>query len=178
MDIEKAITTFGTEAVLRYRTMAQGRYDNEVPTSFLRAYVAQRLYDQFARTIHIERPYIALALDLGLQVTPDLISATRTQCANLAVYENGRPTAVIEMEIFDSSAPLPGLRFSLDRAKFLARDGGVQILVGFMICPIVVSLEARIERLHDAFGGNMYIGERQLSGDGRWEWCFASASVR
>jgi hypothetical protein len=46
-----------------------------------------------------------------------------------------------------------------------------------MICPIIVSLEARIERLHDAFGGNMYIGERQHSRDRQWQWCFACASL-
>jgi hypothetical protein len=40
-----------------------------------------------------------------------------------------------------------------------------------------VSLEARIERLHDAFGGNMYVGERQHSRDRQWQWCFACASL-
>jgi hypothetical protein len=46
-----------------------------------------------------------------------------------------------------------------------------------MVCPIILSLEARIERLHDAVGGNLYVGERQKSRDGQWEWCFACASI-
>jgi hypothetical protein len=65
----------------------------------------------------------------------------------------------------------------LDKAQILARFAKLRILVGVMICPIIVSLEARIERLHDAFGGNMYIGERQHSRDRQWQWCFACASL-
>ncbi len=99
MDIERALANCGTAAVLHYRAMAQTRYDNEVPESFLRAHVAQDLHERFARTIHVERPYTALALDLGLEITPDILSMMGTHCADLAIYENGRPSSVIEMEI-------------------------------------------------------------------------------
>lgn len=178
MEIEKAVATFGTEAVLRYRAMAETRHDNEVPESFLRAHIATRLHEQFGHAVQIERLYTALAFDLDLPITRDIISAMGAQRADLAIYENGRPTAAIEIEVFDSRQPLPSTGTALERAQMLARHSGMRIFVGLMICPIIVSLEARIERLHDAFGGNMYVGERQRSRDGQWEWCFASASVR
>jgi hypothetical protein len=159
LDFEKAVVEFGTEAVLRYRTIAEARHDNELPESFLRGFVAMRLHERFGCQVHVERLYTAMALDLGMPITPDLVNVLGAFRADVAVYESGRPFAVIELKIFDAASPLPSVGLELDKAQILARFAKLRILVGVMICPIVVSLEARIERLHDAFGGNMYIGE-------------------
>ncbi len=178
MDIERAVVAFGTQAVLRYRTLAAPKYDNELPKSFLRGFVAERLYERLRCQVHVERLYAAIALDLGLPMTPDLISALGDARADVAIYEGGRPSAVIALDVFDAASPLPSIGRELDKAQILARSGKLRVFVGVMICPITLSLEARIERLHDAFGGNMYVGERQPSRDGQWEWCFACASIR
>jgi hypothetical protein len=177
LDFEKAVVEFGTEAVLRYRTIAEARHDNELPESFLRGFVAMRLHERFGCQVHVERLYTAMALDLGMPITPDFVNVLGAFRADIAVYESGRPFAVIELKIFDAASPLPSVGLELDKAQILARFAKLRILVGVMICPIVVSLEARIERLHDAFGGNMYIGERQHSRDRQWQWCFACASL-
>jgi hypothetical protein len=177
LDFEKAVVEFGTEAVLRYRTVAEPRHDNELPESFLRSFVALRLHDRFAHQIHVERLYTAMALDLGIPLTPDLVTVLGGFRAGVAVYEEGRPSAVVELTIFDSASALPAIGAELDRAQIIARLAKLRLFVGVMICPIVVSLEARIERLHDAFGGNMYVGERQHSRDRQWQWCFACASL-
>jgi hypothetical protein len=86
-------------------------------------------------------------------MTPDLVNVLGAFRADIAVYESGRPFAVIELKIFDAASPLPSVGLELDKAQILARFAKLRILVGVMICPIIVSLEARIERLHDAFGG-------------------------
>ena len=177
LDFEKAVVEFGTEAVLRYRAVAQPRHDNELPESFLRSFVALRLHEQFGYQVHVERLYTAMALDLGMPMTPDLVNVLGGFRADVAVYENAQPSAIVELKIFDAASPLPSLGLELDKAQILARFAKLRILVGVMICPIIVSLEARIERLHDTFGGNMYVGERQHSGDRQWQWCFACASV-
>ena len=177
MDFEKAVVEFGTEAVLRYRTVAEPRHDNELPESFLRSFVALRLHDRFGYRVHVERLYTAMALDLGIPLTPDLVTVLGGFRADVAVYEAGRPFAVVALKIFDSASALPAIGPELDRAQILARLGKLRLFVGVMICPMVVSLEARIERLHDAFGGNMYVGERQQSRDRQWQWCFACASL-
>jgi hypothetical protein len=62
LDFEKAVVEFGTEAVLRYRTIAEARHDNELPESFLRGFVAMRLHERFGCQVHVERLYTAMAL--------------------------------------------------------------------------------------------------------------------
>lgn len=177
MDIERAVVEFGAEAVLRYRAMAETRHDNEVSESYLRSHVASRLHERFQCPVHVERLYAALAMDLGMPITTDLVTFLGAQRAQVAMYKDGRPTAIVELKIFDEAAPLPTIGAGIDRAQMLARFGALQIFVGVMVCPITLSLEARIERLHDALGGNMFVGERQASGDKQWQWCFACASI-
>jgi len=168
LDFEKAVVEFGTEAVLRYRSVAETRHDNELSESFLRGFVALRLHERFGYQVHVERLYTAMAIDLGVPMTPDLVAVLGAFRADVAVYENGQPSTVLELKIFDAASPLPSLGLELDKAQILARLAKLRVFVGVMICPIMVSLEARIERLHDAFGGNMYVGERQHSRDRQW----------
>jgi hypothetical protein len=177
LEIEKSVVEFATEAALRYRAIAALRHDNQVPESFLRSHVASRLHDRLDCAIHVDRLYAAMAIELGGTVTADLVTALGGHRADIAIYRADRPFAVVELTVFDEVAPLPVIGVKLDKAKILARVAPLQIFVGAMICPIVVSLEARIERLHDAVGGNMFVGERQSSRDGRWQWCFACASI-
>lgn len=177
MDFERAVVEFGTEAVLRYRAVAQPRHDNELPESFLRNFVALRFHEQFGNQVHVERLYTAMALDLGIPLTPDLVTVLGGCRADVAVYEGGKPVAVMALKIFDAASPLPSMGAEIDKAQILARLAALRVFVGVMICPIIVSLEARIERLHDAFGGNMYVGERQQSRDRQWQWCFACAAL-
>jgi hypothetical protein len=178
MNVERAVVEFGTEAVHRYRAMAETRHDNELPDGFLRSHVASRLHERFQCPVHVDRLYATLAIDLGVPVTPDLISFLGGQRAHVAMYADGRPSAIIELKVFDEATPLPAVGSGLDKARMLQRLGTLEIFVGVMICPITLSLEARIERLHDALGGNMYVGERQASRDRQWEWCFACAAIR
>lgn len=178
MEIEKSVVEFATEAALRYRAISGIKLDNEVPVSFLRSQAASGLHDRFACNVYVDRLYAAMAVDLGGRVTADLITAFGGHRADIAIYRDGRPSVVIELGIFDEVAPLPSLGLKLGKAKLLARVAPLQIVLGVMICPVVLSLEARIERLHDAVGGNLYVGERQSSRDGQWQWCFASASIK
>ena len=86
-------------------------------------------------------------------------------------------TEQLVSKVLAAQLPLPAVGVKLDKAKLLARLAPLQVLLGVMVCPIILSLEARIERLHDAVGGNLYVGERQPSRDGQWQWCFACASI-
>jgi hypothetical protein len=177
LEIEKAVVEFATEAALRYRAISGTSLDNEVPVSFLRSHVASRLHDRLACPVHVDRLYATMAVEIGARITADLITAFGGARADIAIYRDERPAAVVELKVFDEVAPLPSVGTKLDKARLLARFAPLQVLLGVMICPIVLPIEARIERLHDAVGGNLYVGERQPSGDGRWQWCFACASI-
>ncbi len=178
MNLERTITELGTEAVLKYRDMAETRHDNEVSEAFLRSHIAAGLHERLQVQVHIDRLFSALAVDLGMPVTTDLVTFFGAHAAHIAIYENQRPTGIVEIKIFDEVTPLPTVGAGLDKAQMLARFASLEIYVAVMICPIRLSLEARIERLHDALAGNMYVGERQSSRDKLWEWAFACATVR
>lgn len=177
MNIEKAVVEFGTEAALHYRKLADAKRDNELPLGFMRSHVAVRLSDHLGLPIHIERQLAVVAHELGASVTPDLLMVLGGAVADLAIYEGGRPSAVVQLEIFDHAAPLPSVGASLHKARVLARLSRLDVFFGVMICPVGASLEARVERLHDAVGGNLYVGERQSSRDQTWQWCFACAAI-
>ena len=110
MEIEKSVVEFATEAALRYRAIARVRHDNEVPESFLRSHVASRLHDRFDCPVHVDRLFAAMAIDLGGPVTADLVTALGGHRADIAIYRDDRPFAVIELKVFDEVAPLAGDR--------------------------------------------------------------------
>ena len=46
MNLERTITELGTDAVLKYRDMAETRHDNEVSEAFLRSHIAAGLHER------------------------------------------------------------------------------------------------------------------------------------
>jgi len=177
LEFEKAVADAGTEAVLRYRAMAGLARDNEIPNSVLRAFVAEHLHRSLGLPVRVDRLLAAVARELGQPLDNDILEFFGGCRADVAVYQDGRPSLLVQLTIFDAATHLPPGGPELDRIDFLARTGKLRASIGVMICPFVVPLEARIERLHDLFGGNMYVGERQESQDRKWHWCFAAASL-
>ena len=135
MNVERAVVEFGSEAVRLYRAMAETRHDNEISDSFLRSHVASRLHERFQCPVHIDRLYAALAIDMGTPITPDLITFLGAHRAHVALYADGRPTAIIELKVFDETTPLPTVGSGIDKAQMLQRLGTLQIFVGVMTSP-------------------------------------------
>ncbi len=177
MDFEKVVAGSGTEAILRYRTITGGHPDNQVPPSFIRSFIAGRLHERLGLHVHVDRPFTTIALELGMPLDKELADYLGGLRADVAVYERGRPSRLVHLEVFDSASHLPPGSAAMDRADFLARSGQLQAVIAVMVCPFFVSLEGRIERLHELFGGDMYVDERQPSWDDRWSWCFACAAL-
>ena len=73
MDVMNAVVEFGTDAVLRYRTMSQ-KPDNEVQEYFLGSCIAQRLHDRFACCVQLEPLYADIASYLAVPSSPELTS--------------------------------------------------------------------------------------------------------
>jgi hypothetical protein len=54
MDINEAIVKYGTEAVLRYRTVAALVQDNELPEVFLGGFIGHSDYGYHWQPLHAE----------------------------------------------------------------------------------------------------------------------------
>ena len=177
VEIQKAVVEFGTETVKRYRALAATKRDNDLPLGFLRTHVAVALAQRFGGAVRIERPYSVLALELGLQPTPDLLMVLGDGRADVVMCADDKPVALVTLDIFDYASVLPALGAETHKAQVLRRLSKLPVFLGLMVCPVSASLEARLERLHDAIGGNLYVGERESSQDGQWSWSFACASM-
>lgn len=177
LEITNALIEFGTEAVLRYRTIS-GLHDNWVPEVFLGGFIAPRLYDRLSCPVHIERYYTTIAKELGADSTPDLVNEFGGQRADVAIYQDGRPRAIIELKIFDERRRPASVADDLAKAEKLAELGGLLAYVGVMICETsTAGLELRIKNLEDSLSRKVYTAYPQQSRDGKWRWCFGCSSL-
>lgn len=177
MLFQKAVVEAATAAVLRYRSMSRSGTDNAVSRSFLRGFVAERLFERLDAEVHVDRPAAVMALELGMRLERDLMAFLGSACVDVAVYAGDAPSQLLQLEVFDTAAHIPPGNAAVDRADFLARATKAEAFIAYMVCPFVIPLENRIERLHDLYGGHMYVGERHASLDARWQWCFVCASL-
>ena len=177
MLFQKVVVDACTSAVLRYRSMSRSGNDNTLSRSFLRSFVAERLYEGLDAEVHVDRPCTVMALELGMRPERELVAFLGSTCADVAVYDHDRPSRLVQFEVFDTASHLPPGNAGLDRADFLARATKLEAYVAYMVCPFIISLESRIERLHDLYGCDMYVGERHPSRDDKWKWCFVCASL-
>ena len=175
INIESSIIKLGTEAVLRYRTISAATSDSELPEVFLGGFIASRLYDEIQRPIHIERPYMKMAAELGISTDGELKRRIELQRADMAVYQGGRPSHIVEFKIFDEGTGVDKIVDDLKKARELADRKPISIALGLMICETSsLPLESRIKRLESALNSPLACGERQSSAD--WHWCFACYS--
>jgi hypothetical protein len=171
-DLNLAIRELGTEAVQRYREISHSRNESAIPEIFLGGYIASRLYERVRTSIHIERSYIEMAWELGVD-TPDLIDWIGGLRADIAIYEHKRPTHIVEFKIFDERNQAKQIAFDLVKARKLASLKPIAVVLGVMICQTVnANLDERTKLLQDVLGGGVEVGEAHKAVDGDWYWCF------
>jgi len=176
-EIIKAVIEFGTEAVLRYRTVASLRHDNELPEVFFGGFVACRLYDRFRCPVHVEHPYLTVARHREAHITPDLEERLRQLRADVGLYRQGVPPAIIEFKILDETCPFSSVVGDIQKASQLAERFKVDVYLGFMICETADHLDARVSKLQDVLGRAVHTGDPQKSASGEWSWCFGCCSL-
>ncbi len=128
INIESSIIKLGTEAVLRYRTISAATSDSELPEVFLGGFIASRLYDEIQCPIHIERPYMKMAAELGISTDGELKRRIELQRADMAVYQGGRPSHIVEFKIFDEGTGVDKIVDDLKKARELADRKPISIL--------------------------------------------------
>ena len=177
MRFADAISRHGTEAVQAYRTMSGIEHDNELPEAFLGSWIALELHREFQVNAHIECSFTGMARRLGQPDDPGLTDAMGLQRGDIAIFEGGKPTAVIEIKIHDEGGQEWRVQHDLARLRELARRTGIATYLGVLITDKARSelagrrekLEAVLERPADVPGTPVRAG----GGSSDWEWCFA-----
>ncbi len=177
MRFADAISRHGTEAVQAYRTMSGIEHDNELPEAFLGSWIALALHREFQVNAHIESSFTGMARRLGQPDDPGLTEAMGGRRGDIAIFEAGNPTAVIEIKIHDEGGQKGRVQQDLARMRELARRTGIETYLGVLITDTTRSklagrrekLEAVLERPADVQGTPVRAG----GGNSDWEWCFA-----
>jgi hypothetical protein len=176
MDIIRAVLEFGTDAVLRYREISQ-EPDNEVPEYFLGSFIALGLYERFQYGVHLEHLYTDVATILGVPRSSELTNKIGGQRADIALYEDGSPAAIIELKLLDERHPLVNIEADALKVRRLRDICKVPGYIGVLICETTASLEEQTQRLETALQRKVHSGAAQSSRDGKWRWCFGCSLV-
>jgi len=130
--------------------------------------------------VHVERPYTVIARELGIELSNELLAELGGLRADVAIYQDGLPSAIVELKIYDEGLPAYAIAADLFKAQKLvnrARLGNLRAYVGVMICETSnCSLENRARKLEEAIHQKVYSGEARQSVDGQWHWCFGCAA--
>jgi hypothetical protein len=174
MKVLQAIADFGTEAVKEYSRICGCLFPNELPELFLGSFMAPRLHDRLGCNVHIERQYTSMAKELNSYryEFEKLIGGCRS---DLAIYCDDKPTAAIELKIFDEGGNINDIVIDFSRAGIISED--LNTYVGIMVCETPsLGLDYRLSALKCRLGADYFLaGLPQRSSDNKWSWCFASA---
>jgi hypothetical protein len=185
MQIAKAISKYGNEAVLRYCDVAGIPEDSQLPEIFLGGTIACGIYDEskLCAHAHVERLYTKILEELGKERDSRLINLFGGQRADVAVYRAGRPIAIIELKKFDDWKSPAGIVSDRDKVRILAQECGISSYIGVLITdvekPMVRTCADRRSLLEQNLQQKFDVpGETTWSRNGKWQWCFASLRVQ
>ena len=178
MNIGDAIVKYGTEAVLRYRDVAGLSQDNEVPELYLGGFIAGGIYDTLNVHAHVERFYMTIARELKIAVDFATVDRIGGYWADVAVYQNSVPKAIIELKVFDDYKTPSEIVADRDKMSKLSALCPIETYLGILATDARndQTYIDRIWRLEEGLGHVFDVkGSAQLAGHGGWKWCFVSA---
>lgn len=108
MNIEKAITACGTDAVIRYRGDSPTIKDADgIPEWRLTSLIASCLIEDCGLDARMEIYYTKILEKLGVTGN-DIDGEFGGKRADIVIYEEGKPAAIIEVKIIDESRKAVG----------------------------------------------------------------------
>ncbi|MBS1078714.1 hypothetical protein JK217_13335 [Gluconobacter kondonii] len=177
MRFSRNIAISGTKAVCSYRRIAGIENDNELPEIFLGSWIARSLHDDFQVNARVECSFTRMAQDLGLDVDSELKRIMGSWRADVAIYEEGRPTAVIEIKVFDEGCRAQSVLRDLRKMRKLSSRTGIETYLAVLITSTSgATCETRVRSLSNFLGHDFdYIDSPIVAGDGSadWSWRFA-----
>lgn len=99
--------------------------------------------------------------------------------ADIAVYRDRRPLAIVEVKMFDDGKSIAAIVADRDKMKKLSDLCGVECYLGVLVTDVETgeTCTERVHKLGIALKQKFdLIGDRR-SVDGAWEWCFASVRI-
>jgi hypothetical protein len=175
MNIADAIVKFGREAVLAYREIADLKQDDALPEIFLGSFIASRLHSEIHLHARVEQSFFTIAREAGVADAITMASSTFGGNADITVYRDGRPSAIVEIKKFCDGQTVG--KALADQTK-LRTFAPVCQIDGYF-CVFVTDVESRtsvqrIKQLTDALGSEpASVSEPENSGNGQWAWQIA-----
>lgn len=180
MRFSRNIAMRGTEAVSAYRKISGIKNDNELPEVFLGGWIARSLYDDFNVNARVECYFTQIASDLGKNVDSDLKRIMGSWRADVAVYEKGIPTSIIEIKIYDEGCCAKSVLSDLKKMRELSKITDIETYLAVLITSTTNNTcENRAKSLSKILGHDFdYIDSPTIAEEGAadWSWQFACGS--
>ena len=173
-DISDSILNAGDHAVQQYLEISglRGKEDT-VPEIFLSCAMAIRLPTLLAVTVRVEQDYKQLAHDLNLATTAETDNQLERLRADIAVYENGRPSAIIEVKKFAESGKVSALRDDLMKGDCVSLRQHINVHGAFLVCETSKQTMTRRQNILQTELDKpiQFSGPYESAARG-WTWCF------
>jgi hypothetical protein len=186
INIKKTITAFGTDGVIKYRSMAAIRGETTIPETCLSLSIASSLITDCNWDAHVETSYSKIPGELGVHGT-GIGPKFGGQRADIAIYENGTPTAIIEVKIIDEGRKLNGVVKDWQKIALLQQclaSKGLPSLpgyVGVLVCDVERKEAGQtVEELSQVLGldpSTLERGSKNTALSLGWEWLFVCAEL-
>ncbi|BCK74456.1 hypothetical protein AA0242T_0897 [Acetobacter aceti NRIC 0242] len=129
-----SIVHHGVEAIKAYRTISGIQQDNEMPEIFLGGQIAIGLNRELGLQVHIERPYLRIMKELGVTINDQIIEDMGGLRADIAIYREGKPLAIIEFKICDERDRRGGkLLADLEKMNQLSSQTKISTYLGVLL---------------------------------------------
>lgn len=176
MTIAEAIAKFGSEAVVRYRKVADLEQDSDMPETFLGNFIAPRLYEELEFHARVEQSYHKTAQDADVQRAVTLTEREWNGNADITVYQRGQPVAIVELKKFDDGKNPADIVNDQEKVRKFAPICQIEGYLGVFVTDVRDGRKSaeRIAELNRALGQDpAAMSEPTPSADGKWHWRIA-----
>jgi len=187
--MQQEVVEFGKQAVLHYRDMEVITGENRIPEGCLGLFIASKFIARHHWNARVEVPYTELLRRLGISGA-DLTGGFGGRRADIAVFQDQKPVAIVELKIIDEGRGVGGVREDWVKIRNLMQrvtSSGVAATldgyVGALVCDISrgskdTCAEQTVEGLKVTLGTQaVYVGDRVPTKSGGSGWIFICAEV-
>ena len=172
-DISKEICEAGERTVREYITISGQEDEALIPETFLTSLMAKRLHTSLKMQARVEQKLALMAKEIHPDISKTQYEALRGQKADVALYENSKLKAIIEVKVARDGTDLNTLKRDLQKGKDVF-SGSVPLYGAYFICETEISLDQQIERIEEVVGGRLACKTPPIqSATKEWSWCFA-----